>query len=154
MDKNARTKMAFNSRMMPPPQQYVAHYDPMFFDQPHNVSKQLFWRDSASGDKMYPRYPPVPEVQKEVIKRYVCVHNIQESEMLDFWMDYVDCLIACHEFEEKAPQDFKAWAYGRLCRYVLLSRPRLRVSSTMTTTTMMQAGAYDPVDNYRVAPLQ
>jgi hypothetical protein len=136
---NTSTKMAFSSSFT---DRTGLKYDQLFYEKPHNIRRQLFWLDPAG--KMFPRYPSVPEIQKEVIKQYVSVHGIPKERMLDFWTEYVDCLLACHNFEEEAPPVFKAWAYGRLCRYVLLERST-SLSTTTTTTTSRTTMSFSPV---------
>lgn len=126
------------SRVAPPLTPPPITYDPDFYAKPADVRRQLFWIDPAG--RTFPRFPAVPEVHKEVINKYATVHAIPKGRMLDFWMDYIDCLLSCHNFEEEAPAEFRAWAYGRLCRYVLLRRIDLR--STVP---------YDPADGMPTA---
>jgi hypothetical protein len=117
--QNILTKAVFSAALTPPVQPPV--YDPTFYEMPVNIKRHLFWVDQATGN-MFLRYPAIPDVQKMVINQYVASHNIKKEDMLNFWADYVDCLIACHNFEEQASPEFKAWAYGRLCRYFLIDR--------------------------------
>ena len=130
------TKALFMSALAPPNvPASVPVYEPLFYEKPHNIRRQLFWMDHSG--RMFPRYPAVPGIQKDVIKHYVASHSIPKESIVDFWMEYVDCLLTCPNFEEEAPPDFRAWAYGRLCRYDLLQKK----TRTMTT-------AYDPATNY------
>lgn len=125
----------------PVPVQYVAapamnlqyEIDKDFYEQPRDVRRQLFVADT-SGLRL--RYPPTPDAQRDVINRYVQFHQIAREEMLDFWMQYVDCLLCIPAFEEMYSSDFKAWAYGRLARYLLIHRRDVRESH-----------AYDPTCN-------
>jgi hypothetical protein len=133
---NMATKAAFSAAFLGQAPPIV--YDSSFYEKPHNIRKQLFWLDPSN--RMYPKYPSVPEIQKEVINHYVSVHGIPKEGMLDFWADFVDCLLCCHNFEEEAPPPFKAWAYGRLCRYVLLERTK--------RGSALPPPEYDPVQNY------
>lgn len=129
--RDLSTKAAFSTALKPPVPPIV--YLPEFYMEPYNIRAQLFAIDPAG--RMFPRYPPLPEIHKEVISTYVAHHRIPKERMLDFWSEYVDCLICCHNFEEETPPHFRAWAYGRLCRYYLLERSR-------------RAVAYDPENNY------
>ena len=140
---DVRTKNAFSTAFFGVTTAPIV-YDQSFYDKPFNVRKQLFWFD---GERMYPKYPPVPEMQKEVINHYVTTHGIPKEQMVDFWAEYVDCLLACHNFEEGAPPQFKAWAYGRLCRYVLIERKQKKLMQSTTTA------AYDPEHNYLLQPV-
>lgn len=135
---NAATKAAFSASLTAAPRPIT--YDQSFYEKPHSIRRQLFWIDQEN--RMYPRYPSVPEVQKDVIDRYVAVHGIPREAMLDFWAEYVDCLLRCHHFEEEAPAEFRAWAYGRYCRYALLERTK------RATALLQQQDEYDPVHNY------
>ena len=99
---------------------YVHVYDAEFFVKPMNIKKQLFWID-ATG-KMFPRFPTIVEIQKEVINKYVETHAISRDHITNFWMEYVDCLLSCYNFEQECPAEFKAWVYGRMCRFVLIDR--------------------------------
>lgn len=103
----------------------------------YNIRKDLFI--TTPDSKMMPMYPATPETYRKVINDYVTRHNIPKSEMKEFWCEFVDSLLTCYEFEEKAPTDFKAWAYGRLCRYVLTERQQMRSKT-----------AYDPENNFSV----
>ena len=116
---------------LPPP---PIVYAPDFYVEPMDIRRQLFRVDPAN--KMFPRYAATPDIQREVVNRYASVHSIGPEKMVEFWCDYVDALVACHNFEEEASPEFKAWAYGRLCRYVLLHRRNL-----------IKANAYDPMYN-------
>ena len=112
-------------------------YGADFYSPQRDVKRQLFVVDPASPNVVLgPRFPANADAQRDVINRYVTFHRIAKEEMLDFWMDYVDCLLSCPNFEEQSAAEFRAWAYGRLCRYLLLHRREARVS-----------GAYDPVCN-------
>lgn len=105
--------------------------------EPYNVRKHLFI--VGIDRKMLPAFNATPEVYKHVIDSYVSWYKIPQHDMKEFWCDFVDSLLVCHEFEEKASTEFKAWAYGRLCRYVLVERQQKR---------MKTAEAYDPESNF------
>lgn len=112
---DAHTKALFSASftVSPPP----VIYEPDFYAKPYNINRQLF----VTVPQMFPRFPVDIATQKAVICEYVKAHGIKQDGMLDFWKEYVRCLLACFRFEEDAPLVFKSWAYGRLCRYVLLS---------------------------------
>ena len=138
---NVATKAAFSASFLgaeyvPPPPLIPTPlaYDPSFYEKPFNIRRQLFRVDPPN--RMFPRYPPVPGIQKEVINQYVTAHCIPKEKMLDFWAEYVDCLLCCYNFEEEAPPQFKAWAYGRLCRYVLLERSKKETAPTRRERVM------------------
>ena len=113
------TKTAFSASFLPLSPTLTRQYDPSFYEKPYNIRTQLFYIDSMG--KMFPRYACVPEIQKEVINQYVAFHEIKKESMLVFWTEFVDCLLSCHNFEEESSPQYRAWAYGRLCRYVLLA---------------------------------
>lgn len=115
---DSETKSMFSANFARYQPQYADH----FYETPYDISKQLFWTD-AEG-RTFPMYPSDPAIHKEVIKHYVSAHGIPKESMLEFWMEFVDCLLRCHRFEEEAPAEFRAWAYGRLCRYALLARTK------------------------------
>lgn len=108
-----------------------------FYATPRDVRRQLFAEDPAArGCVLGLRYPPTPDAQRDVINKYVQHHGVAKEEMLDFWMQYVDCLLCIPGFEEKYSPEFRAWAYGRLARYLLMRRREAT-----------EAQAYDPLYN-------
>jgi len=84
------------------------------------IYTQLFVRDSLGS--MSPRWRAIPEVQRQVINSYASYHTIPPESMVDFWSTYVECLLCCNGFEENANPEFKAWAFGRMCKFVLMSK--------------------------------
>ena len=119
MQVDRASKSLFVSALLP---QLV--YEPTFYEKPYNIRRQLFWADGEG--RVFPRYPIVPETQREVLKQYVIVHGIRRDQMLGFWTEFVECLLACHNFDTDAPAEFRAWAYGILCRYLLIEEKRRR----------------------------
>jgi hypothetical protein len=120
-------------------QQQQPRYEiaPDFYLVPRDVRRQLFAEDPATkGSVLGLRYPPTPDAQRDVINKYVQHHRIAREEMLDFWMQYVDCLLCIPAFEDKYSPEFRAWAYGRLARYLLMRRREAT-----------DAQAYDPLCN-------
>lgn len=122
--------------LQPLPHQEI-EYGQDFYATHRDVRKQLFVEDAATRSAIVGlRYPATPEAQRDVVNRYVQYHQIAKEEMLDFWMQYVDCLLCIPAFEDAYPAEFRAWAYGRLARYLLMHRQEATTS-----------GAYDPMCN-------
>jgi hypothetical protein len=126
------SKTARNERIPPPPP--LESRWPR--NEPYNVRKHLFM--ITPDKKFYPAYKSTPDVYKGIIDAYVAWYKIPQQAMPDFWLDFVDALLLCHEFEDKAPVDFKAWAYGIAVRYVLVDRQRKRSEQL----------PYDPEHNF------
>ena len=114
---DSHSKALFAEAFQPP-----IVFEPDFFTKPYSIARQLFV--VLTDGKMFPRYPATSVIQKTVICEYVKTHGIRQEDMLMFWTEYVRCLLACYRFEEDSAVEFRAWAYGRLSRYVLLARPK------------------------------
>lgn len=84
------------------------------------IYTQLFVRDS--NGIMSPRWRAVVEIQRQVINSYAAYHSLRPEVMVNFWSTYVECLLCCPGFEERANPEFKAWAFGRMCKFVLMTK--------------------------------
>lgn len=105
--------------------------------EPYNVKKHMF--TVFPDGKMLPTFAATVDMYKRMIDTYVAWYKIPQQAMKEFWCQFIDCLLLCYKFEERANPEFKAWAYGRLCRYVLAERQQMRTTSVET---------YDPVNNF------
>jgi hypothetical protein len=110
--------------------------------EPYNIRRHLFF--VSSDGHTYPAFIVTPDSYRRVIGAYVLWYKIPRAAMKDFWLDFIDALLLCHEFEEKAPVDFRAWAYGVTVRYILSERKEQLERAARNAQTQ----PYDPMTNF------
>lgn len=86
-----------------------------------NVHSQLFYVDQ--NGKQFPKFPVTADAWRAVVRAYSQWHDITSLAGLnDMWCDLVDAFLRCPDFDEQVDPAFRAWLYGNMCKFTLLSR--------------------------------
>jgi hypothetical protein len=115
--------------------------EPVWVESWPDVKRHLF--DPAT---LAPRFVLRAEVWKPVIKAYFAWYSIPREECTHVWADIVDMLLRLPP-EGSGDADFRAWAYGCLCKFFLEDRNKTRMSSSSEPHASTQ---YDPATNWRL----
>ncbi len=94
-----------------------------------NVRRAVFVK--TRNDHVYPAYATTIRDQRRALECYADWCGSMYTNY-SYWIDYVECLVNCHEFTDKASIELKEWAFGTLCR-MAIDRER---------------AAYDPILNW------
>lgn len=90
----------------------------------YNVRRDLFYPNGT------PRLAFVVDMWKPAIDLYTIKYKISPAMALEFWMDIVELVMTFKPSYQTYPyppsDEFKAWAYGCMCRFVLEKRDRRR----------------------------
>lgn len=72
---------------------------------------------------VYPAFSCTVEAQSAAASAY-CEWAGLRPDDYGFWIEYVDALSGCYEFDKRASDAVRAWAYGRLCQLAIARHRR------------------------------
>lgn len=112
-----------------------------------DIKKHLFVPETG-----LPRFVLSSEVWRPVIRAYFAWYNISREQCTLIWADIVDMLLRLPD-GGSGDAEFRAWAYGCLCKFFLEDRQRLKNHKPAVSDGALQQqphGQYDPSENWKL----
>lgn len=120
----------------------VGLLEPIWTEPWPDVKKHLFDPITSA-----PRFLLKVEVWKPVVKAYFAWYYIPREQCTHMWAEIVDMLLRLPP-ENSGSSEFKAWAYGCLCRFYLEDLKKIRPS--VEPPKSAAPAQYDPSANWKL----
>jgi len=103
-----------------------------------DVKSAFFYYTAEPERLMYPKYPPTVARWKALIHDYCEWHEITRlDQIVSLWSDITDAFMSCPDYDQKVNSDFRAWAYGCMCKFVLEQRKQNRIHANKTGSSLV-----------------